>query len=69
MRRYRTVVVSALLAVAVLAAVVFVSHSAPVAITVLALGILLGFLADFWTFRNLSWDPENEGTPPGGASA
>ena len=42
--------------VALVALPVYLTRSIPVAATALALGTLLGLLADFWTFRNLSWD-------------
>ena len=63
MRHYGWVVAAALTSVAVLAAVVLLTHSRSWALTALALGTLLGFLADFWTFRNLSWDLDGGEAP------
>ena len=68
MRHYRWVLATALASVAVLATVVVMTHSALWAATGLALGTLLGFLADFWTFRNLSWDLD-DAPPPTDPSA
>ena len=69
LRHYAQVILVTVLSVAVLAVWVVLSHSLPLALTGLALGVLLAFLADFWTFRNLTWDPEDDSTPPGAASA
>lgn len=69
LRRYRTLLALTLLSVAVLAVLVVLTRSVAVAITGMALGTLLGFLADFWTFRNLSWDPIDGTSPSEGASA
>ena len=64
-RHYSVLLGVTVVAVAALAAVVFLTHSAVWTATGMALGTLLGFLADFWTFRNLSWDPDEGASPPG----
>jgi hypothetical protein len=63
MRHYRAVLGTAFAAVLALAVVVALTSSRALAIVGVALGTLLGFLADFWTFRNLSWDPVEEVAP------
>jgi len=35
----------------------------------LALAVLASLLADFWTYRNLPWDPVEDGASPPGPSA
>jgi hypothetical protein len=69
LRRYRTIVAVTFLCVAVLAVIVVLTRSVAVAVTGMALGTLLGLLADFWTFRNLSWDPIDGTSPSEGTSA
>jgi hypothetical protein len=65
LRHYREVILATVFSVVVLVVVVVRTRSVPLAIAGLALGTLLAFLADFWTFRNLSWDLEDE--PPSSA--
>jgi uncharacterized membrane protein len=69
MRYYRVVLGLTLASVGVLAVVVVVTRSLPVALVGMALGLLLAFLGDFWTFKNLSWDPFDEGPDADGSSA
>jgi len=68
MRHYRTLLLASLIPVAILAGAVLMTHSVLVAAIGLALGSLLGFLADFWTFRNLSWDPDDAPPSEGGSA-
>ena len=69
-RRYRTVLATTFALVALVALPVYLTRSIPVAATALALGTLLGLLADFWTFRNLSWDldADDASRPDGSAT-
>lgn len=63
-RHYRRVVAVAVVAITALATVAFLTHSRAWAVTLFALGALLGFLADFWTFRNLPWDADGASPSP-----
>lgn len=69
LRHYLAIVMTALVGVSALAVVVMLTHSRPLAIAGLALGALLAFLADFWTFRNLPWDPDDAPPPRDPTSA
>ena len=69
LRHYMAIVMTALVAVSALAVILMLTHSRPLAIVGLCLGALLAFLADFWTFRNVVWDPEEGPAPEDPASA
>jgi hypothetical protein len=64
LRHYRRVLTANVVLVALLVVPVVMTRSLAVAATALALGTLLTFLADFWTFKNLPWDPDQEVPPP-----
>jgi hypothetical protein len=69
LRHYVAVLTTVMVAVSAFAISVALTHSRPLAIAGTVLGALLAFLADFWTFRNLMWDPEDDPSQEGSASA
>lgn len=57
MRHFRTVMLTAVVVGAVFTVLLLRLAPPALALAGLALAALAGLLADFWTFRNLPWDP------------
>lgn len=64
LRHHRTVIVVTVVALITYAALLAFTRSLPLVVAGLALGSLLAFIADFWTFKNLKWDPIEASPPP-----